>query len=61
VSAVAGIDQRLGPAVGHAVCAHHRRRLGRIGQLGALAAEAGGWAAGEPAPRAGCSLEVLID
>ena len=61
VSAAAGIDQRLGPAVGHAVRAHHRRRLGRIGQLGALTAEAGGWAAGEPAPRAGCSLEVLID
>ena len=56
----AGIDRRLGSAVGGAVRAHHRRRLGRIGWLAALDAPAGGWAEGTP-PRAGCSLEVLID
>ena len=61
MNAGARIDRRLGPAVGRAVCAHHRRRLGRIDQLGTLAAAAGGWASGEPPFRAGCSLEVLID
>jgi phosphatidylserine/phosphatidylglycerophosphate/cardiolipin synthase-like enzyme len=61
VDVAAGIDRRIGPAVGRAVCAHHRRRLARIDQLRALDAPAGGWAAGEPPPRAGCSLEILID
>jgi phosphatidylserine/phosphatidylglycerophosphate/cardiolipin synthase-like enzyme len=61
VNAAASLDRQIGPAVGRAVCAHHRRRLARIGQLGALDAPAGGWAAGEPAPRASCSLDVLID
>jgi phosphatidylserine/phosphatidylglycerophosphate/cardiolipin synthase-like enzyme len=56
----AGIDRRLGSAVGSAVRAHHHRRLSRIDRLGALDAPAGGWAEGAP-PRAGCSLEVLID
>jgi len=61
VNAAAGIDRRLGPAVGRAVCTHHRRRLARVGQLGALDAAAGGWAKGEAPARADCSLEVLID
>jgi phosphatidylserine/phosphatidylglycerophosphate/cardiolipin synthase-like enzyme len=61
MSAAAGADRRLGAVVGDAVRAHHRRRLGRIGWLGALDASAGGWAAEEPAARDGCSLEVLID
>ncbi len=54
-------DRHLGVAVGRAVCAHHRRRLGRVGWLAALDAPAGGWAVGEPKPRRGNSLEVLID
>jgi len=54
-------DRQLGTAVGAAVRANHRRRLKHAGWLAALDASAGGWAAGEPRPRPGCSLEVLID
>ncbi len=54
-------DHRLGAAVGYAVRAHHRRRLGRTGWLAALDARPGGWAAEEPQPRPGNSLEILID
>ena len=54
-------DGHLGAAVSRAVRAHHRRRLERVGWLGALDAPAGGWAAGEPQPRPGGSLDVLID
>jgi phosphatidylserine/phosphatidylglycerophosphate/cardiolipin synthase-like enzyme len=54
-------DRRLGAAVGRAVRANHRRRLERVGWLGALDAPAGDWAAGDPRPRPGGSLDVLID
>jgi phosphatidylserine/phosphatidylglycerophosphate/cardiolipin synthase-like enzyme len=54
-------DELLGQVVGKAVRSHHRRRLGRIGRLDSLDAAAGGWAGGDPPPRQGCSLEVLID
>jgi phosphatidylserine/phosphatidylglycerophosphate/cardiolipin synthase-like enzyme len=43
------------------VCAHHRRRLERVGWLGVLDAPAGGWAGGDSQPRRGGSLDVLID
>jgi phosphatidylserine/phosphatidylglycerophosphate/cardiolipin synthase-like enzyme len=55
------LDRSLGDAIGRGVQAHHRRRLAKIGRLSALDAPPGGWAAGDPPPRAGCSLEVLID
>ena len=54
-------DRRLGAVISHAICSHHRRRLERIGWLGAIDTPAGGWAAGEPLPRPGNALEVLID
>ena len=54
-------DRHLGAAVSRAVRAHHRRRLERIGWLGALDAPRGDWAAGDPQPRPGGSLDVLID
>jgi phosphatidylserine/phosphatidylglycerophosphate/cardiolipin synthase-like enzyme len=57
----AAADRYVGAAVGRAVGAHHRRRVSRIGRLDALDAPAGGWAAGDPPPRAGCSLDILID
>jgi hypothetical protein len=54
-------DRHLGAAVGRAVRAHQRRRLERVGWLGALDAPGGDWAAGDPRPRPGGSLEVLIE
>ena len=54
-------DRQLGAAISRTICSHHRRRLARLGWLGALEPPAGGWAAGEPPPRRGNSLEVLID
>jgi phosphatidylserine/phosphatidylglycerophosphate/cardiolipin synthase-like enzyme len=55
-----GLDRHLGGAVSWTIVTHHRRRLARLGRLGALDAPAGGWASTLP-PRAGSSLEVLID
>ena len=54
-------DRQLGAAASRATCAHHRRRLERIDRLEALDSPAGGWAAGEPQPRQGGSLEFLVD
>lgn len=51
----------MGQAVERLVVSHHRRRLARIGWLGALDAPPGGFAAGEPPPRTGNRLEILID
>jgi phosphatidylserine/phosphatidylglycerophosphate/cardiolipin synthase-like enzyme len=57
------IDGAIGQAVDRAVGAHHRLRLRRAGRLDQLAPPADGllWAAGDPPPRAGNSLELLID
>ena len=54
-------DRRVGGAVSYAVGSHHRRRLERLGHGASLDPPAGGWAAGEPPPRPGCTLDVLID
>jgi phosphatidylserine/phosphatidylglycerophosphate/cardiolipin synthase-like enzyme len=55
-------DAVLGDAIEAAVRARHRRRLRRLGWERALEPpDAGLWAAGDPPPRAGCSLEALID
>ena len=56
------IDRTVGQVVERAVCAHHRRRLAKVGWERALdPVGAERWAAGDPRPREGCSLEVLID
>jgi phosphatidylserine/phosphatidylglycerophosphate/cardiolipin synthase-like enzyme len=55
------VDQTLGDQVERVVVAHHRRRLRRLGHLGALDAPADGWAAGQPPPREGNSLQVFVD
>jgi phosphatidylserine/phosphatidylglycerophosphate/cardiolipin synthase-like enzyme len=47
--------------VTEAICSHHRRRLRRVGWEAALDAPSGGWAAGDPSPRQGNKVEVLID
>jgi phosphatidylserine/phosphatidylglycerophosphate/cardiolipin synthase-like enzyme len=54
-------DDAVGDATERAIIHHHRRRLSKQGWLSALEEDAGGWAAGEPPPRAGNSMEVLID
>ncbi|MFZ0090471.1 MAG: phospholipase D family protein [Solirubrobacteraceae bacterium] len=56
------VDGLVGDAVEAAVRVKHSRRLARLGWSGALAPEGDSvWAAGEPAPRDGCELRVLID
>ncbi len=54
-------DAAIGNVLTRSVTAHPRRRLKRIGRLRALDPPAGGWAEGDPPPRAGNELEVLVD
>jgi phosphatidylserine/phosphatidylglycerophosphate/cardiolipin synthase-like enzyme len=57
------LDAFAGRGIEASIRAHHRRRLraaGRYAQLDPPPAPAA-WAAGEPPPRAGCELEILID
>jgi phosphatidylserine/phosphatidylglycerophosphate/cardiolipin synthase-like enzyme len=54
-------DAALGEGLERLVVAHHRRRLRRIGRLGAFEPPAGGWAGGEPPPRSGNLVEVFVD
>jgi phosphatidylserine/phosphatidylglycerophosphate/cardiolipin synthase-like enzyme len=53
-------ERLLGEAISDQIRRHHRRRLHRQGWERALDHRAG-WAAGDPPPRAGNALEVLID
>jgi phosphatidylserine/phosphatidylglycerophosphate/cardiolipin synthase-like enzyme len=56
------LDKAIGNAAERIVRSHHGRRLRRLGWERALEpSDAGLWAAGDPPPRAGCSLEVLVD
>lgn len=60
--ALRSLDWGIGYAVQRLVRGHHALRLGRLGWGNALAPDAAGlWAGGEPPPRQGCSLEVLVD
>src|SRR5436305_10703070 len=55
-------DTLIGDGVEAAVRAKHRYRLRRHGWARALEPDGDSlWAAGDPPPRAGCSLELLID
>jgi phosphatidylserine/phosphatidylglycerophosphate/cardiolipin synthase-like enzyme len=55
-------DEAVGDGVEHLVAAHHRRRLKRRGWRHAYDPPGDGpWCAGEPAPRDGNKLEVLVD
>jgi phosphatidylserine/phosphatidylglycerophosphate/cardiolipin synthase-like enzyme len=61
-SLMSGIDSVLGDGVEAAVRIKHRRRLRRLGSDHALEpANDRLWATGDPPPREGCKLEVLID
>jgi phosphatidylserine/phosphatidylglycerophosphate/cardiolipin synthase-like enzyme len=63
------VGHELGEAAGHAfggaidraVASHHARRLRKADWGHALEAPAGGWAPGVFSPRAGNSVEVLVD
>jgi phosphatidylserine/phosphatidylglycerophosphate/cardiolipin synthase-like enzyme len=56
------LDKAIGDVAERVVRSRHHRRLRRLGWERALDPPDGGlWAAGEPPPRAGCSLEVLVD
>jgi phosphatidylserine/phosphatidylglycerophosphate/cardiolipin synthase-like enzyme len=55
------LDRKIGDGAERLVCAHHNRRLRSLGWERALDPPSGGWAAGDPPPRAGSALEVLID
>jgi phosphatidylserine/phosphatidylglycerophosphate/cardiolipin synthase-like enzyme len=57
------LDGLLGEAIEAAIGAHHRRRLRRVGRIDQLDAPSNGmlWARGDPPPRAGSALDVLVD
>jgi phosphatidylserine/phosphatidylglycerophosphate/cardiolipin synthase-like enzyme len=55
-------DRVAGEGVERLVRLHHHRRLRRIDRVAQLDPPSdGAWAAGDPPPRPGCSLDVLID
>jgi phosphatidylserine/phosphatidylglycerophosphate/cardiolipin synthase-like enzyme len=60
-----GLPNRVDAAVGNGlerlIVRHHRRRLRRIGRLDALDTPSGGWAVGDPPPRLGSAVEILVD
>ena len=59
---VSRVDDLIGDGIEAAVRAKHRWRLHRLGASHALSPPDDGlWAAGDPPPREGCSMEVLID
>ena len=55
------VDEFVGESLERGLRAHHRRRLSKLGWGDAFEAGPGGWASGNPPPRAGNSVEVLID
>ena len=55
------VDRTLGEGLERQVTAHHRRRLHHLGWDRALSPGPGLWAAGDPPPRPGNSLELLVD
>jgi phosphatidylserine/phosphatidylglycerophosphate/cardiolipin synthase-like enzyme len=62
VNVLLSLDKALGDAAEWLVRTHHARRLRRVGWARALEPpEAGLWADGDPPPREGCSVEVLVD
>ncbi len=55
------LDSWFGARLSEQIRGHHRRRLRRVGWERALDEQAGGWAAGDPPPRPGNSVEILVD
>ena len=62
IDPLAHVDGLVGRGVELAVERHHRRRLRRLGQERAInPGYEGLWASGDPPPRPGNQLDVLID
>ncbi|MEA2226734.1 MAG: hypothetical protein QOF04_364 [Solirubrobacteraceae bacterium] len=61
--AISHADRLAGVVVEGAMGAHHRRRLRRLGHGSRIAPPDDGslWAAGDPPPRAGNAVDVLVD
>src|SRR5579859_273708 len=57
------VDGWAGNGIEAAIGRHHRRRLRRVGRIDQLdpPREASLWAGGDPPPRTGCALDVLVD
>ena len=55
------VDDALGQLVERLTISHHRRRLGHVEWATAIDPAPGGWAGGDPPPRPGNTVEVLID
>jgi phosphatidylserine/phosphatidylglycerophosphate/cardiolipin synthase-like enzyme len=55
------IDGALGQVLERLTTAHHRRRLRRVGWETAMMSKPSAWADGDPPPRQGNALDVLID
>jgi phosphatidylserine/phosphatidylglycerophosphate/cardiolipin synthase-like enzyme len=58
---LARADAAVGDRIEALVRAHHRRRLARVGWEKAFEPSASLWADGEPPPRPGNDIEILID
>jgi phosphatidylserine/phosphatidylglycerophosphate/cardiolipin synthase-like enzyme len=58
---VARLDTALGNGIEGLVRRHHRRRLARVGWRSAFEDSAKLWVDGEPPPRAGNDIEILVD
>jgi phosphatidylserine/phosphatidylglycerophosphate/cardiolipin synthase-like enzyme len=59
---VTGVDDLIGDGIEAVVRAKHHRRLRRLGSERSLSPPDDGlWASGDPPPRAGSSMDVLID
>jgi phosphatidylserine/phosphatidylglycerophosphate/cardiolipin synthase-like enzyme len=55
------VDGALGHVLERLTTSHHFRRLRRVGWAEAMVSKPGLWADGDPPPRPGNSLEVLVD
>src|SRR5256714_5218242 len=63
VDPVSALDRLVGDAIETANHSHHRRRLRRLGHGGSVEPPDDGmiWAAGDPPPREGNEVELLVD
>jgi phosphatidylserine/phosphatidylglycerophosphate/cardiolipin synthase-like enzyme len=59
--ALLSAESLVGEAISEQIRRHHRRRLHRLGWVHALESETIAWARGEPPPRTGNAVDVLID